>query len=215
MLPIPEATYHYWKRHFNRTDKKQALKMAIQEVCLNNPHYGVRRVYLTLRKTTPFKKINHKKMQRLMHEMHLQGTGYRRVSRRYDSSKGPVGKRMKNRLHRKFKTDRPGQKLVSDVTEFKISSTGEKVYLEPIMDLYNNEIITYALGTKPNLSFTLKPLKELLSKLPALAYQTTIHTDQGWQYCHRSWRYLLKKHHGVIYLRNTMFSKVCHGAQLV
>lgn len=195
MLPISEATYHYWKRRFNRPDKNQALRTAIKTICQDNPHYGVRRVYLTLRNMDSYKKVNHKKVQRLMHEMHLEGAGYRRVSRRYDSSKGPEGKRVKNRLHRKFKTDRPNQKLVSDVTEFKVPGTGEKVYLEPIMDLYNNEIIAYALDTRPNLAFALRPLKQLFKKLPKLSYRTTIHTDQGWQYRHRTWRKLLKKHH--------------------
>lgn len=95
VLPISEATYHYWKRCFNRTDKDQALKLIIQNICRENPHYGVRRVYLALRKVTTFKGVNHKKVQRLMHEMHLQGAGYRRISRRYDSSKGSEGKRVK------------------------------------------------------------------------------------------------------------------------
>lgn len=42
---------------------------------------------------------------------------------------------MKNRSHCKFKTDRPNQKLVSDVNEFKVTGTGESIYLESIMDL--------------------------------------------------------------------------------
>ncbi|WP_278437698.1 DDE-type integrase/transposase/recombinase, partial [Leuconostoc lactis] len=79
------------------------------------------------------------------------------------------------------------------VTEFKISVTGEKVYLEPILDMYNNEILTYAISTRPDLAFTLQPLNQLVAQLPKLSYRTTIHTDQGWQYRHRTWRKTLKK----------------------
>ncbi len=100
---------------------------------------------------------------------------------------------MKNKLHRRFKTNRPLQKLASDVTEFKISATGENVYLEPILDMYNNEILTYAISTRPDLAFTLQPLNQLVAQLPKLPYRTTIHTDQGWQYRHRTWRKTLKK----------------------
>lgn len=120
--------------------------------------------------------------------MGLQGSGYRKQTRKYDSSKGPEGKRVKNKIHRKFKTDRILQKLVSGVSEFKIPATGEEIYIEPIMDLYNREILAYSISSRPNLTFILQPLEQLLNKLPELPYRTTIHTDQGWQYRHRAWR---------------------------
>jgi len=174
--------------------KDAALVKAIKEIWSRDHHYGVRRVYLALRKLDAFKNVNHKKVQRIMRELGLQGIGYRKKTRKYDSSKGPEGKRVKNRLHRKFKTDRPMQKLVSDVTEFKVPTTGERIYFEPIMDLFNNEILTYSIGTRPDLSFTQAPLEALVTTLPKLPYRTTMHTDQGWQYRHRSWRKTLKKH---------------------
>lgn len=100
---------------------------------------------------------------------------------------------MKNKIHRRFKTNRPLQKLSSDVTEFKITVTGEKVYLEPILDMYNNEILIHSISTRPSLEFTLQPLNQLVEQLPDLAYRTTTHTDQGWQYRHRTWRKTLKQ----------------------
>ena len=81
--------------------------MAIKTIWKADKHYGVRRVYLKLRKQSEFAKVNHKKVQRLMHEMGLHGVGYNKPSRKYDSSKGPEGKRVKNKIHRRFKTDRP------------------------------------------------------------------------------------------------------------
>ena len=193
VLPIAESTVHYWKRQFKNDDPDARLRAAIRAIWEADHHYGVRRVYLKLRQQPAFKAVNHKKVQRLMHEMGLKGVGYHKQSRQYDSSKGPEGKRVKNKLHRRFKTNRPLQKLASDVTEFKISATGEKVYLEPILDMYNNEILTYAISTRPDLAFTLQPLNQLVAQLPKLSYRTTIHTDQGWQYRHRTWRKTLKK----------------------
>ncbi|NKN80478.1 IS3 family transposase, partial [Weissella cibaria] len=193
VLPIAESSVHYWKRKFKKEDPDEPLRVAIRTIWEADNHYGVRRVYLELRKQPEFVKVNHKKVQRFMHEMGLKGVGYNKQSRKYDSSKGPEGKRVKNKIHRRFKTDRPLQKLSSDVTEFKVPATGEKVYLEPILDMYNNEILTHSISTRPNLEFTLQPLNQLVERMPELSYRTTIHTDQGWQYRHRSWRKTLKK----------------------
>nr|WP_270309647.1 DDE-type integrase/transposase/recombinase [Weissella confusa] len=96
-------------------------------------------------------------------------------------------------MHRRFKTDRPLQKLSSDVTEFKIPVTGGKVYLEPILDMYNNEILAHSISTRPNLEFNLQTLNQLVEQLLELSHRTTIHTDQGWKYRHRSWRKALKQ----------------------
>nr|WP_245150474.1 IS3 family transposase [Weissella cibaria] len=193
VLPIAESTVHYWKRKFKKEDPDEPLRVAIRMIWEADNHYGVRRIYLELRKQPEFAKVNHKKVQRLMHEMGLKGVGYNKQSRKYDSSKGPEGKRVKNKIHRRFKTDRPLQKLSSDVTEFKVPVTGEKVYLVPILDMYNNEILTHSISTRPNLEFTLQPLNQLVDRMPKLTYRTTIYPDQGWKYRHRSWRKTLKQ----------------------
>ncbi|BDP88262.1 hypothetical protein EfmAA818_18580 [Enterococcus faecium] len=46
-------------------------------------------------------------------------------------------------LKRNFSVDTPNKKWVTDVTEFKIK--GRKIYLSPILDLFNGEIISYSI----------------------------------------------------------------------
>lgn len=158
-------------------------------------HLGVVRITSLLNSVFDLK-INHKKVYRLMQALEIYGMGYHKRTRRYDSSKGPEGKRVKNHLNRRFECDRELQKMVSDVTEFKVPKTSEKVYLEPIMDLYNNEILTYVITAgSPNLEFALSPLNELISKLPEATYKRFLHTDQGWQYRHRFWQQKCRKAH--------------------
>lgn len=89
---------HYWKRKFQKDDSDEPLRVAIRTIWEADNHYGVRRVYLELRKQPEFAEVNHKKVQRLMHEMGLKGVGYNKQSRKYDSSKGPEGKRVKNKM---------------------------------------------------------------------------------------------------------------------
>lgn len=192
MIPIDINTFYYWKRKLRQLDPEIQLMDKIFEVWNQDRHLGILRITAILKQRYGID-INHKKTQRIMHELRISGQGYNKTSRKYDSSKGPEGKRVKNTLNRRFKTDRPFQKMVSDVTEFKLSN-GQKVYLEPIMDLYNNEIKAYSItNDSPNLEFALRPLIELQSILPTTGYKITMHTDQGWQYRHQKWRKILKK----------------------
>nr|WP_279401940.1 IS3 family transposase [Piscibacillus salipiscarius] len=86
----------------------------------------------------------------------------------------------------------PLQKLVTDVTEFKCARN-EKLYLSPILDLYNGEIISYGMSRKPTLDFVLQPLNQTIDIINNKAtYRTTIHSDQGWHYQHRKWINTLK-----------------------
>lgn len=68
---------------------------------------------------------------------------------RYNSYKAKVGRLAKNRLNRRFHTPIRLQKLVTDVTEFKCVGE-EKLYLSPILDLYNGEIISFGMSNRPN-----------------------------------------------------------------
>ena len=152
--------------------------------------YGYRRIYAELRAQGYL--INHKKVQRLMQELNLKCEKFVRKSR-YKSYKGTVGKVAKNRLNRRFHTPNALQKVVTDVTEFKCTNN-EKLYLSPIMDLYNGEIIGFSMSKHPTLDFVMDSLKQALPVIQARAeYRTTIHLDQGWHYQHKLWVQTLKQ----------------------
>ena len=154
--------------------------------------YGYRRITVELKKRLD-EKINHKKVQRLMKKLGLKCTKFWRKSRRYNSYKGKVGKTAPNRLKRRFNAKYPLQKIVTDVTEFN-TIDGKKLYLSPMMDLFNSEIITWNISAHPTLDFVIKPLKETIRIIERDAvYRTTIHSDQGWQYQHRQWVNTLKE----------------------
>ena len=199
-LPISMSTYQYWQAKFEHPDEdEEELKSVIKGLFeYYEGEYGVRRLssqvrdyYRLMNRPLP----NHKRIYRLMREMGLKCTKYGKRRRKYDSSKGPSGKKAKNVMRRRFMSNRKYQKMVCDVTELK-AKDGSKVYLEIIKDLATNQILTWAISTRPTLEFCLKPLHKLIKLLPHTGYQLTLHTDQGWQYQHRTWRILLK--HGRI-----------------
>lgn len=172
-------------------DPDQAWKTLILETFEKHEgRYGYRRIHADLK--AQGHKINHKKVQRIMKKLNLKCVKFIRKSR-YKSYKGTVGKIAKNRLNRHFNTPYTLQKLVTDVTEFKCTNH-EKLYLSPIMDLYNSEIIGFSISKRPTLEFVIDSLKQVLPIIHERAeYRTTIHSDQGWHYQHNSWVKTLKQ----------------------
>jgi len=98
---------------------------------------------------------------------------------KYHSYKGEVGKVADNLLKRDFHSTKPFEKLTTDVTQFNVCD--EKVYLSPVLDLFNNEVVSYSVSTSPNLEQVREMLNGLFEKLPADA-TPIFHSDQGWQY---------------------------------
>ena len=101
-----------------------------------------------------------------------------------------IGMKDMNLLERDFKADQPNQKWVTDVTEFALF--GIKLYLSPIIDLYNGEVISYNLSRHPNLNQVTDMLEKAFSKIPDNT-NLILHSDQGWQYQHKHYQKMLKE----------------------
>ncbi|WBL14717.1 MULTISPECIES: IS3 family transposase [Sutcliffiella] len=190
-MGIPESTYHYHIKAMEKENPKQELEDLILSIF--NEHggnFGYRRVRLELRNKGY--KVNHKAVQRIMNKLGIKCIKFSRKTRKYNSYKGNVGKVAKNRLNRRFKTSVCHQKLATDITEFKCTN-GVKLYLSPIMDLFNGEILSYEIGASPTLDLTLKPLLKAINIVKDSKYRTTIHSDQGCQYQHKKWVKTLKE----------------------
>lgn len=86
-----------------------------------------------------------------------------RAKRKYNSYKGEVGKVAPNLLERHFKANQPNRKWVTDVTEFKVND--QKLYLSPILDLFNGEVVSYNLSRHPNFKQITDMLEGAFQKL--------------------------------------------------
>lgn len=191
---LAKSVYYYWVKHMDTQDHKnrtivETIKTIVSE---HRGRFGYRRVTLALKEMGI--KINHKRVLRLMREHNLLCAKFNRKSRKFITYRGKVGRLARNRFNRRFKTDRPYQKLVTDITQFKIQGTEQRLYLSPIMDLYNNEIISYKISDRPTYDIVHEPLCEALARRPELDYRMTIHSDQGWHYQMKQWCAKLKAH---------------------
>ena len=135
--------------------------------------------------------INHKTVQKLMKQCGLKCEIRKR---KYRSYKGEVGKIAPNIIARNFKADKPNQKWTTDVTEFAVKA--QKVYLSPILDMYNGEIISYNLSLHPTFYQTMDMIDKAFAKIPDNT-GLILHSDQGWQYQMKRYQHRLKEK-GVI-----------------
>ncbi len=184
---IARSTYYYYLKQKD-VDKYADLKQEIIEIFNHHKgRYGYRRI-LAILKSKGYA-INHKTVQKLMNSLGLKGK--QRKNGKYHSYKGEVGKIADNILKRDFYATKPFEKLTTDVTEFKVCDS--KVYLSPVMDLYNREMVSYSISLSPNLWQIREMLDGLFAKLPVDA-KPIFHSDQGWQYQHTEYQHLLAKH---------------------
>lgn len=108
--------------------------------------------------------------------------------KKYKSYKGEQGRIAPNILNRKFKAVRPDQKWATDLTEFNV--LGKKLYLSPIIDLFNGEIISYELSERPNFNQIIAMLEKSFRKIPDNT-NLILHSDQGWQYQMKQYQRIL------------------------
>lgn len=182
---LPRSVYYYWAKSAEASAPYATEKQAIARIF--NEHkgrYGYRRVTLALK--AEGQPLNHKTVQKLMGQMNLKSLVR---PKRYRSYKGRVGHVAEHLLCRKFEASEPHEKWVTDVTEFNIR--GEKVYLSPILDLYNQEIVSYEVDSRPHYSMVKKMLDTAIGRLNP-RQTPMIHSDQGWQYQMADFRQRLK-----------------------
>ena len=182
-IKLARSTYYYHLKQLDKPDKNQELKAEIQSIFIKHKgNYGYRRIHLELRNRGYL--VNQKRVQRLMKVLNLQAK--MRQKRKYSSH----GKKADNLIQRQFEGSKIKEKCYTDVTEFAIPASTQKLYLSPVLDGFNSEIIAYNLSTSPNLAQVKTMLEQSFTEKH---YENTIlHSDQGWQYQHDAYHRFLE-----------------------
>jgi len=185
-MQMARSSFYYYQKQMHAVDKYDETKARIRLIYHNHKgRLGYRRITILLRKQGQL--INHKTVLRLMGCLKLKSVI--RV-KKYKSYRGEQGRIAPNILNRGFKAEQPNQKWATDVTEFNVS--GKKLYLSPIIDLYNQEIVSYELSERPDFKSVMDMMGKALKKA-GQAKALILHSDQGWQYQMKQYQYLLKQ----------------------
>ena len=196
---LKKATYYYTISKKHKDDKNKDIMMKIKAIfTTHKQRYGYRRITLELANQGIV--VNHKKVKRLMSSMGLYGIT---PKTKYKSYTGDMNGTVPNKLlnkrvdtvkhqtyyERDFKTIQCNQKWATDVSEFHIASG--KLYLSPILDFHNREIVAYSISKTPDF----KQIEDML----AIAFKQhknlqglILHSDQGWQYQMRAYHKQLR-----------------------
>ena len=179
---LARSTYYYQAARLDPVDPHQALQAAITEIFTKNQaRYGHRRIHIELRKQGW--QVAKKTVLKLMRALQLKCKT--RSRKRYSSYQGDVGKSAPNLLKRDVTAAAPNEKWVTDVTEFKVGA--EKLYLSPILDLFDRMIVSFTTSRHPTVDFAVTALQAAIQQLPT-GSSLIVHSDQGFQYQHRAWR---------------------------
>ena len=188
----------YWQKRFNRDNPNKKLEDTIIEICKEHKDYGYRRVWGELKNRGIM--VNKKRVQRIMQKFNLQVTSFTRKSRKYSSYKGNIGKITPNRINRRFNTSVPHQKITTDTTEFKYYEVGsngrmiiKKLYLDPFLDMFNGEILSYSITRTPSATGILSAQKQAIEITSDCLYRRTFHSDRGWAYQMKAYSFALKE----------------------
>lgn len=185
-MNMVRSSYYYHEKRSQLNDKYQDVKNLIKQIYYHHKgRLGYRRITLAIKQKGIV--INHKTVLGLMKFLGLKSLI--RI-KKYKSYKGERGKIAPNILQRNFKAAKPNEKWATDVTEFNVS--GKKLYLSPIIDLFNGEIISYELSERPNFDQIANMLKKSFKAIPKNT-NLILHSDQGWQYQMKKYQILLKE----------------------
>lgn len=180
---MARSTFYYHLKA-GKQDKYEVLRKEIRSIYdLHKGRYGYRRIKLALNNKGYV--INHKTVFKLMQELGI--SSLIRV-KKYTSYRGNQGKIAANLLKQDFKADRPNLKWATDVTEFKVKD--KKLYLSPVIDLFNGEVLSFTISERPNF----KQVMDMINKCKKQEKQGLIlHSDQGWQYQMKQYQKTLQK----------------------
>ena len=186
---MPKSSFYYHRGMLGDKDKHADVKQRITDLYHQHKgRYGYRRITVALKHLGLHH--NHKLIAKLMRQLNLSA----RIRRqKYRSYRGQLGVITKNHLKRQFKANTPHTRWLTDITEFKVGDN--KLYLSPILDCYNNEIVSYSLSRRPTYELVNQMLRKALKKTKASRHKRLmLHSDQGWHYQMTPFRQTLKNH---------------------
>jgi len=184
---MAKSTFYYNLSQLGQTDGYDDLRQRIRDIySRHHSRYGYRRITAQLHNDGI--EVNHKTVQKLMQQLGLKA---KRRKQHYHSYKGEVGKVAPNILKRDFAASRPNQKWTTDITQVNIHN--QKLYLSPILDMYNGEIISYSISNNPDLKTVITMLNKAFRKVKDTSGMI-MHSDQGWHYQHIKYQQMLKDH---------------------
>ncbi len=180
-LQLARSCYFYHKADLRLHDKYAEIRITLAKIFEGNYRcYGYRRLHAMLRKNNTY--ISEKVVRRLMAEEQL--IVKRAGRRRYSAYCGEIGQAPENLLARNFRSCRPNEKWLTDITEFQLQAG--KVYLSPVIDCFDGKVVSWTTGTRPDAKLVNAMLDDAIDTLREHE-RPVINSDRGSHYRWPGW----------------------------
>lgn len=201
LLEVPRTSYYDWLMSLKPQAQKQKqeadLVTAIERICLKYHRYGYRRVSKQLRREgfmLSGKKVNHKKVLRLMRENKLLCAV--KQSFVVTTNSDHLLKKYENILIKEsVEPTGLNQVWVSDISYVRLED-GSFVYVAVVIDAYSRAVIGHSISKQIGKQLVLGALKMALKKRRIVDTKQSLihHSDQGVQYACKDYTELLEFH---------------------
>ena len=217
LLSVNRSSYYKWlksspsEKMIIKQKEDEALTLRIKEIAdSNNSLFGTMTMYYTLKNEGY--KCGHNRVYRLMCINDIKSS-YRRKSI-YHYAKSSPEQTADNTLKREFSTDMPNEKWCTDVTEIKVPKTGEKLFISPMIDLFERFPVALEVSDKNDAALANKTLETAHNNYPEAA--PLVHSDRGFAYTRQVYKNKLDEYgmeQSMSRVSRCIDNGVCEGFQ--
>lgn len=190
-LQVSKSGYYAWRKRpksLRCMENEALLKEIIRIHGASRSTYGGRKITHEINRKSG-KPVNHKRVERIMREHGIRSKSHKKYKATTNSNHNlPVAE---NILNRDFVADRPGQKMVSDITY--IPTDEGWLYLAGVMDLCGDKIVGISMDGRMTKELVISALKDAIHHTQATE-GCILHSDRGSQYCSLDYQKLAKEH---------------------
>ena len=193
LLHVSRSAYLKWAsgKRSTRTVENERIAEKIEQIHMESPDKGYRRINDDLRHNENIH-VNDKRVLRICRARGIKSTIKYNNLGCTRQAKNPQYI-AENLLNRQFHADKPNEKWLTDVTEFKWYEGIEvhKVYLSAILDLCDRRIVAYVISDRNDNPLVFKTLDRAVKANPDA--HPLFHSDRGFQYTNRIFHHKLEQ----------------------
>ena len=184
IVHIARSAYYKWLKRMpslSQTVNEQLVEWIKQHYEERNGILGYRQMTVVINREHNVH-FNKKRIYRLMQILHLKSVT-RIKKKTYIPSTPQIT--AENILNRDFHADKPNEKWLTDVTEFKyyVGPVIKKLYLSAILDLYDRRIVAYKISDSNTNELVFSTFDDAVRQNPEA--QPIFHSDRGFQYTNK------------------------------